>query len=120
MCLKCHRGLSNETLLSQLKEALDASDFHMWNGTSIQHLLIAFSGVNGREVQDISEQLIVKYLEWTDKARDCGTLTFDKDINRLREIYNKLKEEPEKLYVTSDEQASSRWDAMFKTVAGNT
>ena len=47
MCYKCHQELSNETIKEQLMNTIITKNFDQWNTTSISHMLIIGSGLNG-------------------------------------------------------------------------
>ena len=66
MCLKCHLGLSDEMISSQLQEQLDkdTNDYPKYNSTSISHFIIAASGYNGLDVRNNAITLLNKYNEW--------------------------------------------------------
>ena len=66
MCLKCHLGLSDEMISSQLQEQLDkdTNDYPKYNSTSISHLIIAASGYNGINVRNKSITLLEQYNTW--------------------------------------------------------
>lgn len=64
MCISCHSGLSDESVLEQLKSSLDKKDFTGWNETSISHACIAYIGVNGEEAKNVAEKLVLKYISW--------------------------------------------------------
>tara|TARA_Y100000996_G_C22105622_1_gene471714 strand:+ start:134 stop:472 length:339 start_codon:yes stop_codon:yes gene_type:complete len=66
MCLKCHLGLSDELVSSQLQEQLDKDipDFTKYNSTSISHFIIASSGFNGIDVRNKSITLLEQYNTW--------------------------------------------------------
>ena len=54
MCLKCHLGLSDSIVCSEMQEELDNGtiNFNIYNSTSISHIIIACSGYNGLEVRN--------------------------------------------------------------------
>lgn len=65
MCIKCHKSLSDETVIDQIKESLiDESSYDKWNPTSIHHLLITAIGCNGPVAQKLSVKLLLKYYRW--------------------------------------------------------
>ena len=66
MCLKCHLGLSDETVSSSLQEQLDkdTDDYPKYNSTSISHFIIAASGYNGLDVRNKAIILLQKYNDW--------------------------------------------------------
>jgi hypothetical protein len=64
MCRQCHSGLSDETVIAQLKEALENPQYEKWNTTSLSHMIIAIEGTNGAEAHDLGLQLAEGFLEW--------------------------------------------------------
>lgn len=66
MCLQCHLGLSDETILNQLQDAINkgTSDFNEYNSTSISHIIIATSGYNGLALRNTAIKLLKMYLDW--------------------------------------------------------
>ena len=66
MCLKCHLGLSDDNISSQLQEQLDKStpDFEKYNTTAISHFIIAASGYNGIKVRNEAITLLNQYNDW--------------------------------------------------------
>lgn len=75
MCLKCHQGLSNAQIESQLIDALQEPHFSEWNGTSIHHMAIAGFGVNGPAAQKYAIELLRRYIEYkkTNVSKGDGT-----------------------------------------------
>jgi hypothetical protein len=45
MCGQCHEGLSDKTVIQQLKDTLENPQFEKWNLTSFNHILITIRGV---------------------------------------------------------------------------
>ena len=56
--------LSDETVLKQLQETLNNPQFDKWNGTSLSHVLLAYSGLNGKKVHIVAKQLLDKFYNW--------------------------------------------------------
>lgn len=67
MCLKCHGGLSDETVIEQLSESLTNPQYEKWNETSISHLCIAYMGMNGQKGVEVAEKLLANYVDWKSK-----------------------------------------------------
>lgn len=68
--------MDNQTVLEQLKEALDDPKFEMWNETSINHLLIASTGYNGPEAKQCADELVKKYISWKELNTNPSDGTF--------------------------------------------
>ena len=66
MCLQCHLGLSDETILNQLQDAINKGNifFNEYNSTSISHIIIATSGYNGLAVRNTAIELLKMYVDW--------------------------------------------------------
>jgi len=71
MCLKCHAGLSDETISLQLQEQLDKDiiNYTIYNSTSINHIIVAASGHNGLDVRNKAITLLNNYYEWLTSNR---------------------------------------------------
>lgn len=64
MCRQCHSQLSDETILTQLTEALKNPEYEKWNTTSLSHICIAIEGANGKEAHDLGVQLAEGFYTW--------------------------------------------------------
>ena len=106
MCLQCHQGISDETILQQFKESLTNPHFEMWNSTSLNHIFIGLLGVNGREVQAYSDQLIVNLLAW---SRTKYSLSYRGFVIAL---HKNIKDMPNWL-IKTDEEKVKRKDEVF-------
>ena len=63
MCLECHSHLSDSDVITQLRDSLTGTDFE-WNSTSLFHIYLAASGINGYEAQAVAFELLEKYIKW--------------------------------------------------------
>lgn len=67
MCLQCHKSLSDEHVLNDLRDSVAIPKYEVWNMTSVSHLIIASLGTNGHgEPQDLANQLLEGYAQWSD------------------------------------------------------
>lgn len=73
MCLLCHNAMSDETVKKQLQEALEDPQFEVWNMTSISHIMLSMSGMNGFEVAYIAQELFRNYIGWHKERSDNET-----------------------------------------------
>jgi len=64
MCIKCHSGLDDTSVLNDLNNSLKKSDLSGWNETSISHIILAYIGINGKEASKSAEKLMLKYIRW--------------------------------------------------------
>ena len=66
MCLQCHLGLSDKTILDQLQYSINEGNknFYKYNSTSISHIIIATSGYNGLAVRNTAIELLKLYVDW--------------------------------------------------------
>jgi len=64
MCLKCHQNISDEQMISSIENSLRNVNFHKYNVTSVNHLYLTLSGVNGPKAQILAGTLLEKFLEW--------------------------------------------------------
>ena len=66
MCLKCHLGLSDSIVCSEMREELDNGtiNFNIYNSTSICHIIIACSGYNGLGVRNKAIKVLENYYKW--------------------------------------------------------
>lgn len=58
MCQKCHRTFSDVEISEQLNDAILNPQFHVWNSTSINHLIIIANGHNGEKNSELAKQLL--------------------------------------------------------------
>jgi len=63
MCFLCHKKLSNETITNQLLDMLIIKNFNEWNTTTINHLIIISSGINGNNNKKIAIILLNQYID---------------------------------------------------------
>jgi hypothetical protein len=63
MCINCHSSFSNNQILQQLNEIKD-EHFPRFNQTSINHLQLASSGMNGPEVKDKAIEILLRFNDW--------------------------------------------------------
>lgn len=64
MCFICHKAFADEIIKKQLVDALNKQNFEGWNSTSLNHVIIAAIGYNGKEASIISKEILVKYMKW--------------------------------------------------------
>jgi len=64
MCGQCHEGLSDKTVIQQLKDTLENPQFEKWNLTSFNHILITIRGANGGEGHKLGVELGEKFYKW--------------------------------------------------------
>ena len=98
MCIKCHQGLSNETIRQQMNDALENPFFEKWNSTSVSHLFITYSGVNGSEAQEVAGQLLQNLIHWSRENKithvDCLGRTRLSPIDNIEKCYIQMKNCP--------------------------
>nr|QBK85645.1 MAG: hypothetical protein LCMAC101_02400 [Marseillevirus LCMAC101] len=104
MCLKCHESLSDENVACQIKDALKNPDFENWNTNSCFFTLIAYSGVNGSEVQDLAGQLLENLIKWKEDNDppansfrthgDCTIFEAFPCIDDIEKRYLNMKNDP--------------------------
>lgn len=76
MCLSCHQGLSDEEVISQLKDSIKDPQYELWNETSISHMMISGMGTNGMEAQKLAIQLLDGYVNWKKNNKYSSDGTF--------------------------------------------
>ena len=59
MCYSCHLGLTDKNINEQLLDALNKKTYNKWNTTTVSHILLTASGMNG----DINRELALTLLE---------------------------------------------------------
>src|SRR5688572_2573572 len=64
MCMQCHLQLIDEEVLKTFKDALEEPKFENWNESSLSHIFLALSGVNGQEVVQLAKQLLANFCDW--------------------------------------------------------
>lgn len=81
MCIECHKHLSDETVIKQLSEPNSIQEYMRLNMTSISHILIVMSGVNG----EIARELALKKIDFIIKLTAVfrGNL---EDFNYIQKI----------------------------------
>ncbi len=99
MCIQCHQGLSDAAVVQQIKEAFQYPHFEQWNTTSVSHMYIAYSGVNGREAQILAGQIIEKLIQWSranNRSSVEDSLIPDPfaNIDNIERAYLKMKKDP--------------------------
>lgn len=109
MCIKCHSGLDDTSVLNHLNNSLRKSDLSGWNETSISHIVIPYIGINGKEASKLAKKLMLKYIRWkkyNPKENDGSffgepTVQFVQDAKKeadiLREKFSKKGITPKQL-----------------------
>jgi hypothetical protein len=64
MCYKCHLGLSNDNIKEQLMDALIKKNFDDWTTTTLSHMFIIGSGMNGNVNKKLAIILIEQYIDF--------------------------------------------------------
>lgn len=67
MCIKCHRKISAEIVLQQLKDSISNPQYEIWNRCSISHLFLAAIGSDGQEAATLAIKLLNDYIKWYDE-----------------------------------------------------
>lgn len=67
MCLSCHQGLSDDVIKQQLTDSLVNPKYEVWNSTSLSHIRISMTGINGKEVQEVATKLYEAYIQWAEE-----------------------------------------------------
>jgi hypothetical protein len=92
MCWVCHQQQPLEETKRQYLETLKEPKFEVWNMTSMSHLMLSISGVDGYEISDIALELFKNYINWLSEKEPEAT----ESINSLKEMYillfDKMKE----------------------------
>ena len=91
MCLDCHLGLKDNTILEQISDT-EVNNFHVWNSTSINHLLIAASGFNGINVRNVALKILSDYYKWCDKNSDRHIIPIETLLQRIEYVLNNTTE----------------------------
>ena len=62
MCIECHQHLTDESIIGQLQ----SSDqyFENWNSTSLDHMYLVCTGVNGQIAQKLAFKVLEDYIQW--------------------------------------------------------
>lgn len=99
MCLKCHQGLSDEYVLQSSLDSLSNPQFEKWNTTSLSHLFIEISGVNGEECSQLGLQLLDNYIQYKEHNANekDGTLFGNPSAEYAKEQKTQALELKEKL-----------------------
>lgn len=78
MCLSCHSGLSDAKVKEDLQRSLSDPKYKQWNDVSLAHIILAATGMNGRDVQDIAVNILENYVKWGEEnPEDYKTWSFD-------------------------------------------
>ena len=64
MCYKCHIGLSDDNIKQQLLDTLIRKNFDEWNTTTISHMFIIGSGMNGNVNKKLAIILLDQYIDF--------------------------------------------------------
>jgi hypothetical protein len=63
MCLKCHMGMSDAYMENSLTKSIANPDYHVWNTTSLSHLYLSGSGMNGQVAQAMAIVLLDGFIQ---------------------------------------------------------
>ena len=91
MCFECHMGLKDNTIMEQISTS-DENTFHLWNSTSISHLLIASSGFNGIDVRNVALKILSDYYKWCNKNSDRHVIPIETLSQRIEYVLNNTTE----------------------------
>ena len=69
MCLSCHFKMSVDKVLADWADSIKNPRYELWNSTSLSHLYISLSGVDGPEVREHTYKVAREFIEWS-KQRD--------------------------------------------------
>lgn len=58
MCIYCHRKHSDEKVLRDIEDEIANFKLSHWNSLTIDHLLLAYSGVNDMQVRNAADRLL--------------------------------------------------------------
>ena len=110
MCLQCHLGLSDETILKQLNKGIEKgpTDFPIFNSTSISHIIISTSGYNGLKVRNVAIKFLIMYTNW---LKNNTKYILDKSLSqeilipmiekiKINQVNNKTIEDLDKYFKT--------------------
>ena len=70
MCLRCHLGLSDKNIHTQMKN-IKVDQLEKCNTCAISHFIIAASGYNGEEVRNVSIEVLENYRYWLKNNPEC-------------------------------------------------
>lgn len=59
----CYSNMSDETIIKQLKEALENKEYYKWNMTSINNLAMIIEN-NSEECKKLAMILLKEYIEY--------------------------------------------------------
>ena len=91
MCLDCHLGLKDNTILEQISDT-EVNNFHVWNSTSINHLLIASSGFNGIDVRNKALEVISNFYKWCKKNTNQHVIPIETLKQNITYVLNNTTE----------------------------
>tara|TARA_Y100000782_G_C10043407_1_gene206307 strand:- start:252 stop:638 length:387 start_codon:yes stop_codon:yes gene_type:complete len=91
MCFECHMNLQDNTIMKQISIA-DENTFHLWNSTSISHLLIASSGFNGIDVRNVALKILSDYYKWYEKKTNQYAIPIEKLKQHITYVLNNTTE----------------------------
>ena len=66
MCILCHFKFTSEEIRSQLEPSLTDPKFEVWNSTSVSHILLSTTGLDGPQAKEISQTLLERYIAWAE------------------------------------------------------
>ena len=117
MCLQCHQSSDDNHCDSpEMADLLKNPGFEKWNSTSVSHVFIYYSGVNGIKAQELAGQIIenlIKYLRENDKT-NVETMIPEPlgETDNIEKMYLSMKNYPE-LKIQTDDEFSQRKKAIF-------
>ena len=83
MCFKCHTGLSDEFIHKELINALDKKNYNEWNTTSVNHMFLIASGLNGYDNKILAIEVLMEFIEYL-KTKPSNYMP----INSLENMYS--------------------------------
>ena len=92
MCIKCHIGLSDSIVCSNMQDEIDngSKNFNIYNSTSISHIIIAASGFNGLNIRGKAIKLLENYKNWL-FLNPKYVLNNDLTPNKIKILIEKIK-----------------------------
>ena len=64
MCLTCHINIADTEIHEQLQDSISHPGYHVWNSTSINHLIFICSGYNGAVNRALGLESLENYYNW--------------------------------------------------------
>ena len=101
--------MPKEETLRQLRETIENPRYEVWNGTSLSHLFINATGIDGSECRILSLRLLDGYISFMERNADVAV---NDDEMTKEEVIRIMRTEVEKISNWTPEQMHNAQEAL--------